>query len=289
MARVSGREPTSVVNKVVAGRVRRARSTFYWAMRLMGREQRQAIFAVYALARELDDIADEPGAPADKHAALARWRREISLVYDGSPSHPTAQALVAPVRRFGLPQSEFDALVSGMAMDIDGPIRAPSEGELATYCRRVAGSIGLLALPIFGDTSPPAQRFALALAEALQLTNILRDLTEDATRGRLYLPRELLDRFGITASEPVAVLVHPALSHVCATLAEQAEQHFAEAERYVRDADRRRLWPALLMLAAYRRILARLRRGPWPAIDRPRLSSLASLALALRIAILGRP
>jgi len=156
-----------------------------------------------------------------------------------------------------------------MEMDAGQAIRAPSLAELDLYCARVASAVGRLSVRAFGDASARALDVAEALGRALQLTNILRDLEEDAARGRLYLPRELLDRHGIAGSEPQTVLRHPALPRVCAELVAMARAKFAEAERAMADCARRPMRPAALMKAMYRAILDRLERRGWTALDRP--------------------
>ena len=175
-------------------------SSFYWSMRLLPRAKRDAMYAIYAFCREVDDIADGAASPAAKLAELDGWRVEIAALFAGRPSRPTTRALALPVSRFALPRAEFDAMIDGMEMDAGERMRAPSLAELERYCRCVAGAVGLLSVHVFGTRGPQLEQGALALGEALQLTNILRDLAEDAGRGRLYLPRELLDRHGISGS-----------------------------------------------------------------------------------------
>ncbi len=274
----------------IAKRVRRVGSTFYWAMRLMPRGKREAMFAIYAFAREIDDIADGSGSPTDKRIGLDAWRREIAEIYAGRPATALGGALAAANARFVLPRDEFEALIDGMAIDAEGPVRAPSRDELARYCRLVAGSVGLLSLPVFGCAGAHERAMALKLGEAMQLTNVLRDLAEDALRGRLYLPREALLAAGIAVDDPDAALAHPRLGEACAALAAEAEENFAAAERLLlRSTCRRALAPASLMMASYRRLLAKLRHGAWPAAARPRLSVGEKLALAARVAVLARP
>lgn len=239
----------------------RRRSSFYWAMRLMPAERRQAMFAVYAYCRALDDIADGPAPTAEKLAALAEWRAAVGALEAGeAPPIPEIAALAEPRRRFGLETGPLLALVEGMEMDARGAMVAPSMTELDRYTYCVAGAVGLLAIRIFGE--PEARAFALALGDALQLTNILRDLTEDAARGRLYLPRELLARAGITRTEPAAVIADPRTADACALVAERAKARFRAAADAM-PADPAPLRPALVMAAVYRRLLDRLARRGW--------------------------
>ena len=177
-------------------------SSFYWSMRLFPRAKRDAMYAIYAFCREVDDIADGDASPAAKLAELGGWRHEIAALFAGRPSRPTTRALARPISRFELPRIEFDAMLDGMEMDAGERMRAPPLAELERYCRCVAGAVGLLSLRVFGPHGRRLDLGALALGEALQLTNILRDLTEDAARGRLYLPRELLEQHGIASHDP---------------------------------------------------------------------------------------
>lgn len=268
----------------------RSGSSFYWPMRLLPASKRAAMFAVYAFCRRVDDIADEPGDPAEKRAALDGWRCEIRNLYaGGAPTNPLSAALKGAIDRYGLPRAELEAVIDGMAMDAGDGLRAPDLSTLRIYCRRVAGAVGLLAIRVFDRADPDTEAFALALGEALQLTNILRDLAEDATLGRLYLPRELLLAAGIGTSAPDEALVHPGLPMACEALAELAEARFAEARLAIAGKARGSLWAAVAMMVLYHRLLRRLRRRGWsdPAA-RVRLGRRESAWVALRCR-LGTP
>ena len=241
----------------------RSGSSFLWGMRLLPRPRREAMYAIYAFCREVDDIADEGGTPAEKQRALAAWREEIERLYAGRPQLPTAKALLRPLRDYGLPKEEFLAVIDGMEMDAREDIRAPSLEDFRLYCRRVAGAVGVLSVHAFGAEEPEARELALAEGDALQFTNILRDVAEDAERGRLYLPRELLQRHGIEATDPLEVLRDPRLPAVCRDLAALAEERFAEAERLMARCKRGPMRPARIMLAVYRRLLTLLERRDW--------------------------
>ncbi len=251
------------VRETIRQRVEAAGTSFYWAMRLLPEDRRNGMYAVYAFCREVDDIADDTSPPAHKKAALAAWRGEIDALYAGRPRHLVARALSDPVMRYGLRREDFDAVIDGMEMDAAEDIRAPDLATLDLYCARVAGAVGHLSVHIFGDASPDAHAVADALGRALQLTNILRDLDEDARRGRLYLPREILERHGIRDAEPTLVLRHPALPAACRDLAAIAERHFAEALRAMARCSRRAMRPAAVMGAFYRAMLDALLRSGW--------------------------
>ena len=263
--------------------VRRSGSSFFWAMRMLPEEKRNAMFAVYAFCREVDDIADEPGEEAEKRFRLAQWRGEIERLYGGQPRFPVAVALAPAVARFGLVKSDFRAVIDGMEMDAADTLRMDHMEMLNLYCDRVACAVGRLSNRVFGIDGETADRLAFSLGQALQLTNILRDLCEDAERDRLYLPMDLLRAHGIDVSEPSAVLVHPAVGGVCELLAGVARKRFDEAEAVLAGCDRRLVRPAVMMKEVYSRILSSLMRSGWmPIGGRVRLSSLSKLWIVIR-------
>jgi phytoene synthase len=246
--------------------VARSGTSFHLGMRVLPKARREAMYAIYAFCRAVDDIADEPGVRADKLAALEAWRGEIENLYLGRPNWPLARALAGPVADYSLPKAEFLALIDGMEMDARETIQAPGWDDYRLYCRRVAGAVGMLSVRVFGETGPAADELAVTLGEALQTTNILRDLAEDAERGRIYLPRELLDAHGLSAEDPAALLAAPGLAPACAELAEHARTLFGRARELIAASDRRRIRPALLMLEIYERLFKRLEARGW---DRP--------------------
>ncbi len=271
------------LRETIRHRVEAAGTSFYWAMRLLPRDRRNGMYAIYAFCREVDDIADGMEPVEHKLAALAGWREEIEALYAGRPRHLMARALSGPVRSYGLRREDFLAILAGMEMDARGDIRAPDLATLDLYCARVASAVGHLSVHVFGDSSDRAHAVAESLGRALQLTNILRDLAEDAARRRLYLPREILDRQGIGSNEPAAVLRHPALPAACRDLAAIAEAHFGEAARAMEQCSRRAMRPAAVMAAIYRATLSALRRSGWrDPTERVGVSTSLKLWLVLR-------
>ena len=266
--------------------VNRSGSSFTLAMKMMSRPKRQAMFAVYAFARAVDDIADGDGTPALKKQHLQEWRQEVEALYAGAPRTAIGMALAEAVRTFALPKQEFLLLIEGMEMDA-GPIVAPAMAELLAYTRRAAGTVGMLSMPIFGaPPGPEADRFALALADGLQLTNILRDVREDAEIGRLYLPREALAEHGLAGKPPAAVAAHPATVAVSGALGTIARERFGEARDAMRYLDPGTIRPALMMMGVYEGYLAMLARSGWGLRGAPiRLSKRRKLLLSLRYAI----
>lgn len=272
-------DPAAHVEQVV----KRSGTSFFWSMRLMPPDRRAAMFAVYAFCREIDDIADGELPTPAKLAALSEWRAEIDRVYDAKPRGPVARALVEPARRFALARADFVALIDGMEMDATGPIVAPDWATLRLYCARVAGAVGLLSVRIYGIPEAQGRPLADALGEAVQLTNILRDIDEDGMVGRLYLPSEALARHGVAAQPVSAALANPALQAVAAEVAEAARLRFAEAHAILATIDRKAARPVRMIDAVYSRLLERLvAAGFAPPRTRVKLGKLEKLWLALR-------
>ena len=265
--------------------VRASGTSFYRGMRVLPPDRRRAMYAIYTFCRRVDDIADEDGPLPGKLARLNAWRDRIAALYRGEADDAVTRVLLASVRAFGLRQADFEAIIDGMQMDAETAIVAPDRATLDLYCDRVASAVGRLSVRAFGDPSAMADRVAHHLGRALQLTNILRDLAEDAERGRLYLAREWLDEAGIRP-DPAAVLDAPGLPRACATAAAAAHAHFREAAAAIAACDRRAMRPARLMGATYAALLRRLERTGWRT-PRRRISlpKWQKLWLALRFGI----
>jgi len=274
----------------IARRVRAASSSFYWAMRLLPGERRRAIFAVYAFCREVDDIADEPGELDDKLKGLEAWRREIASAFAGKPHDPVSAALAGACKTFSLRAEDLIAVIDGMEMDATGPLVAPDAATLDLYCDRVAAAVGRSCVRIFGEPGAAGQSLAYHLGRALQLTNIARDVAEDAADGRLYLPRELLEAHAITATEPEAVMRHPAYAAAWRDFAALAADQFAKAEEAFAACDAAKVRPARIMAEVYRLNLKRMMALDDAAIADPHRSKRlvgkwTKLAIALRYGI----
>jgi len=247
--------------------VRAAGTSFYRGMRVLPPDRRHAMYAIYAFCRVVDDIADDEAVPlAERLPRLAAWRTRIAALYRGVTDGPITRVLAEAVRRYALRQEDFLAVIDGMQMDAETPIVAPDLATLDLYCDRVAASVGRLSVRAFGDASEAADRVAHALGRALQLTNILRDVREDAERGRLYLPREYLDAAAVP-HDPVAALRAAGLPEVCGRVAAMAHAQFRAACAAMAECDRQAMRPARLMGATYAAILARLERRGWARLD----------------------
>lgn len=244
--------------------VQRSRSSFYWAMRLLPTAKRQAMFAIYAYCRELDDIADEPAPIEQKRQEIAAWRQEVNAVYAGQATTKLGRTLDLVRQNYPIRREDLVAVIDGVETDAEGPVVRPPMADLELYCDRVAGAVGRLSVAIFGAHGPSGEALAQSLGRALQFTNILRDVTEDACEGRVYLPDELLLSAGIDARTPAEIVSHPALADVCAAMADQAHGYFRQADQALEACDRRSVRPAAVMMVSYRRLLSRMERRGWP-------------------------
>jgi phytoene synthase len=239
-------------------------SSFYTAMRIMPKAQREAMYEIYSFCRRVDDIADESGPRDVRLDQLRLWRSDIDALYKGSVVS-RAKSLAAPIKTFKLRREDFQAVIDGMEMDVVADIRAPDWAKLDAYCDRVASAVGRLSVRIFGMEEKAGIALAYHLGRALQLTNILRDIDEDAAIGRLYLPREALREAGILSSDPAAVLAHPRLGEACEQVVARARTHFAEADRVMKKCVRKSVRAPRIMSAAYQAILRKLVKRGWAA------------------------
>ncbi|MDG2244013.1 MAG: squalene/phytoene synthase family protein [Rhodospirillaceae bacterium] len=266
------------IHTEIARQVRASKSSFYWAMRLQDLPRRQALFALYAFAHAIDDIVDGEEATAVKRATLENWRSWFSHggTIDGYESLSIGLAEV--IDRFTLPQEPFLALIAGMESDASGPIVAPTWTALETYCGQVAGAVGELCLSIWGWRGDTANSFASATGEALQLTNILRDISEDAKAGRLYIPEEALSTASIDTRLPAKVLADRNFPRACDPVFRRADQRFADAQAMWPINAERTLRPAWIMLRSYEALFRKVRdAGVQPDGKRVRLSKIEKL------------
>src|SRR5256714_170257 len=260
-------------------------SSFYAAMRILPRAQREAMFQVYSFCRQVDDIADSDGPRPERLAALQRWRDDIDALYRG---HPPARLkdYATSVKTFGLRREDFLAIVDGMEMDVPQDIRAPDMATLDLYCDRVASAVGRLSVRVFGLPEDDGILLAHHLGRALQLTNILRDIDEDAGLGRLYLPREALLHAGITSDDPQKVIAERALPKACVSLVERAKMHFEKADEIMKRNSRRAVRAPRIMSKYYRAILELLIERGFALPRAPvRVAKMAKLAILLRYSI----
>jgi presqualene diphosphate synthase len=262
-------------------------SSFAAGMRVLPKAEREAMYAVYGFCRIVDDIADEQVLPiAEQRVALDAWRGHVRALYAGGDPGPAAM-LAEPVARYGLEEADFQAVIDGMGMDLEG-LCGPSMATLDLYCDRVASAVGRLSVKVFGMEHEPGLELAHHLGRGLQLTNILRDVDEDADIGRLYLPDELLTEAGVTSRDLAEVVADPRLDGVCRALAQVADAHYAGAGKVLAARPAGRLAAPRLMAAAYAGVLKGMRRRGWaPPRRRVGVNKAALLWLLAREGLFG--
>lgn len=240
----------------------KSKSSFYYSFLLLPGLKREAIYTVYAFCRFIDNIVDEKlsvGQSAED--LLRRWRQELDDCYEGRATHPITVELAEYVRRFKIPKIYFEGLIKGAEMDLFVK-RYETFSDLYQYCYRVAALVGLMCIEIFGYSNPQAREYAVHLGVALQLTNILRDLREDAEKGRIYLPREDLQRFGYTEDELLSGTINPAFVALMTFECERARNYFRKAATLLPKEDRAALFAAEIMGAIYYQLFCRIESNP---------------------------
>lgn len=271
------------IKKQVSKIVKQSGSSFYWSMRLLPIEKRDAMFAIYAFCRIIDDIVDEPAPIEEKQKQIEFWKLELNKIYEERPSTIIGKALLEPVKTFNLDKQEFEKLIYGVAMDLPSGICAPPMKELLKYCRGVAGAVGMLSIKIFGCNDKNAQNFAICLGNALQLTNILRDPYEDMKIGRLYLPKEMLTKENISIGTPKEILTNGNIGKVRENLAQVAQEEFDKANSYLNKTDAKKMKPAIIMMNAYYDIFAKMQTRGWDVITpKPKVNKFSLLFMALK-------
>jgi phytoene synthase len=266
-------------------------SSFYYSFLFLPADQRRSITALYAFCREVDDVVDEVSEDRVARLKLDWWRHQVALAYGeaaaasgGEAPHPVTRALVPAIAAHGLPREPFDEIIDGMQMDLDYN-RYDAFPDLRLYCHRVAGAVGLLSARIFGYSNPATLEYADRLGIALQLTNIVRDVAEDARRNRIYLPLDELARFGVAEDDLIQRRDGPTVRELIAFQIDRADQHYAEALALLPPEDRRAQRTGLIMAAIYRTLLAEIRGGGANVLtERTSLTPLRKLWIAWKTA-----
>jgi len=260
---------------------RRASSNFYYAFMLLPRERRRALYSVYAFCRFVDDIADEDGID-NAPAMLARWRDELDKVFGGAPSRAISRALSENVCRFNIPRQYFEEVIDGVEMDLTRR-RYVTFDDLCLYCRRVASAVGLICIEIFGYRNQSTRVYAERLGVAFQLTNIIRDVSEDAGRGRIYLPLEDLARFKVSEAEILNSVDSHRFRQLVEFEAQRAREFYHQAEEALADEDRGSMLAAEGMRMIYSGLLDRIARADYRVF-----SGRMSLPAPLKLYLVGR-
>ncbi|OUR65573.1 squalene synthase HpnD [Methylophaga sp. 42_25_T18] len=259
-------------------------SSFYYSFRFLPEQQRQAIIALYAFCREVDDTVDEI---SDKELAATKlewWRNEIILTFKGEATHPVGKSLQSALENFDLHEEYFMEIIDGMAMDLD-QFTYPSFKNLALYCHRAASVVGLLSVEIFGYQDRATLKYAENLGMALQLTNIIRDVREDAERGRIYLPQDELDKYNVKADDLFNLKSSPELIELLKFQTERAKTYYQKAMQALPDCDRYSQRTGLIMAAIYEATLDEIEKDGFGVMQRRiSLTPLRKLWLAWRTA-----
>ncbi|WP_019627004.1 presqualene diphosphate synthase HpnD [Thioalkalivibrio sp. ALJT] len=259
-------------------------SSFYYAFRFLEPDRRRAITALYAFCREVDDIVDEVSEESVARTKLQWWREEIERLFAGEPRHPISKALQPHIATFDLGREYFDEIIDGMQMDLDYD-SYPDFTTLSLYCYRAASVVGVLSAQIFGYSDRRTLKYAHDLGMALQLTNILRDVHEDAMRGRVYIPLDELNKHGVKPEEFQINVTDDRHQALFAEQAERALRYYQRAEEHLPDADRYPQRPGLIMAAIYRTLLDEIARDGYRVLEhRVRLTPIRKLWIAWRTA-----
>jgi len=257
-------------------------SSFYYSFLFLPPDKRRAITALYAFCREVDDVVDECVEPELARTKLAWWRSEIDALFNGTPQHPVTRALSEPIDNFDLPQSRFLEIIAGMEMDLTRQ-RYATFDDLQLYCYRVASVVGLMAAEIFGRTEAATLDYAENLGTAFQLTNIIRDIGEDASRNRIYIPLDELARFDVDTHDILRGRTSPRLKELLDYQIARAKQYYERALGILPDTDRRAQRPGLVMAAIYRSLLDEIETGKTNVLTtRATLSPIRKLWIAWR-------
>jgi len=268
-----------------ADKAARSGSSFHYSFRLLDPRRRAAITALYAFCREVDDAVDEVSDPDIARVKLAWWRTEVDALFKGSPRHPVTTALLPVVRHYTITEDQLQTVIDGMQMDLE-TLRYLDFAALELYCHRVAGVVGLMSAEIFGYADAATRGYARDLGIAFQLTNIIRDVGEDARRGRIYLPQDDLARFGVASSDVLRARGSPEFANLMAFEVERARSWYDRALAQLPAADRRAQRAGLAMAAIYRTLLDEIARDGYRVLDRRiALTPLRKLWIATRAAL----
>lgn len=265
--------------------VKQSGSSFFWSMRLLPKAKREAMYTIYAFCRHIDDIVDSKTPVKEKQSLLAAWREEIDNIYDKKvPATEIGRRIYKNCMRFKLPKEEFIRLIDSISMDIPKPIQAPKMSDFLKYCRGVAGVPGSLSLRIFGCKDEDLiEKLSTSLGNALQITNILRDVKEDAQADRLYIPKEYLKKADISSKKPAEVLVNKNLSIAREELAKMALEDYNRAGEMIPFLDKSAARPVRAITAVYKKYFDIMQNRGWEVISpKPQIGKINKFSLALR-------
>lgn len=265
--------------------VKKSGTSFFWSMRFLPKAKREAMYTLYAFCRHIDDIVDGESATSEKQELIKAWREELDNIYDKkAPATEIGRKIYKNCMRFKLPKSEFVRLIDSISMDIPNPVQAPKLNEFYRYCRGVAGVPGSLSLRIFGcHDEKLIEELSTSLGTALQITNVLRDVKEDAQSNRLYIPKEFLQKAEITATDPLAVVTDKNLSIAREELAKIAVNDFRKAYELINLMDKKTARPVKIIACIYKKYFDIMQLRGWEVISpKPSISKFGKLALAVK-------
>ena len=273
------------MNNNIKNIVKKSGTSFFWSMRFLPKAKREAMYTLYAFCRHIDDIVDGDSSVAEKQELLQAWREEMDNIYDKKvPATDIGRKIYKNCMRFKLPKSEFLQLIDSISMDVPNPVQAPNLNDFYRYCRGVAGVPGSLSLRIFGCSDEKMiEELSSSLGNALQITNILRDVKEDALADRLYIPREFLEKADISITDPKSVITDKNLVFAREELAKIASKDFQKAYELINHLDKKTARPVKMIASIYKKYFDIMQKRGWEVISpKPTISKFEKLALALK-------
>lgn len=265
--------------------VKKSGTSFFWSMRFLPKAKREAMYTLYAFCRHIDDIVDGDSSMTEKQELLQAWREEMDNIYDKKvPATDIGRKIYKNCMRFKLPKAEFLRLIDSISMDVPNPVQAPSLNDFYRYCRGVAGVPGSLSLRIFGcNDEKMIEELSSSLGNALQITNILRDVKEDALADRLYIPREFLQKANVNITDPKSVVTDKNLVFAREELAKIASKDFQKAYELINHLDKKTARPVKMIASIYKKYFDIMQKRGWEVISpKPTISKFEKLALALK-------
>jgi len=258
-------------------------SSFYWGMRILDKEKRNAMFTVYAFCKKADSIADNQKLKKDKKKKINKLKKEINEIYKNNLNNSFRKNLKHYIDRYKLDKKYFLDIIKGVEMDINNIMICPNRKIFNLYCYRVAGAVGMISLKIFGEYNTKSKKFGLYLANALQITNILRDIKQDANMGRMYIPIEILNKIGIKKNKITFILKNKKFPDACKKMLKYADKNFASAEIYLKNCSKKKLKPAIIMMDTYKLLLKKIKNKGWKNLhERVTLTKLEKFFLLIK-------
>lgn len=273
----------------IKGIVKKSGTSFFWSMRLLPKAKREAMYTLYAFCRHIDDIIDGDADIDEKQELIKAWREELDNIYDKkTPATEIGRRIYKNCMRFKLPKQEFIKLIDSISMDIPTPLQAPKLSDFFKYCRGVAGVPGSLSLRIFGcNDEQMIEELSTSLGTALQITNVLRDVKEDAKSNRLYIPREFLEKAEIDSRDPLTVVVDKNLAIAREELAKIADNDYKKAYELIKHLDKKTARPVKIIANIYKKYFDMMQNRGWEVISpKPSLGKFKKLSLALKALIM---